>query len=194
MATKTPERVTARERLLTAASELFYEEGVHTVGIDRVIERAGVAKATLYSTFGSKDELIRAYLVQRHDVRRERIGQAIARQVEPRERLLAVFDYLADAFADSGFHGCAFVNASAEALPGSPIEQASDDYRAWVRQLLTDLAREAAAADPEMLARQLHLLYDGAAVSARMDHDPTAAGPARAVAAVLIDGARAAVV
>ena len=57
---------TARERLLAAASELFYDEGVHTVGIDRVIERAGVAKASLYNTFGSKDELVRAYLEQKH--------------------------------------------------------------------------------------------------------------------------------
>ena len=63
------DRRSARERLLAAADELFYEEGVHTVGVDRVIERAGVAKATLYSAFGSKDELIRAYLAARHAAR-----------------------------------------------------------------------------------------------------------------------------
>ena len=65
--TTSAERPSARERLLAAADELFYEEGVHTVGIDRVIERAGVAKASLYNTFGSKDELVRAYLTSRHD-------------------------------------------------------------------------------------------------------------------------------
>ena len=62
MAVKNAARPSARERLLAAADELFYEEGVHTVGIDRVIEHAGVAKGSLYNTFGSKDELIRAYL------------------------------------------------------------------------------------------------------------------------------------
>src|ERR1700712_1232060 len=93
----------ARDRLLAAATELFYEEGVHTVGIDRVIERAGVAKATLYSTFGSKDELIREYLHGRHVARRERILVALERYPTARERLLGVFDVLGDSFADPGF-------------------------------------------------------------------------------------------
>ena len=66
MSAKTAAVPSARERLLAAASELFYAEGVHTVGIDRVIERAGVAKASLYNTFGSKEELVRAYLESRH--------------------------------------------------------------------------------------------------------------------------------
>src|SRR6202035_1080275 len=80
----------ARERLLEAANELFYDEGVHTVGIDRVIERAGVAKASLYNTFGSKDELVRAYLQTRHATVTQRITQAVERYDTPRERLLAV--------------------------------------------------------------------------------------------------------
>src|SRR5882757_8493036 len=71
---KPPER-SARERLLAAANELFYKEGIHTVGIDRVIEKAGVAKASLYTTFGSKDELVRAYLAERFEVRKKRIQE-----------------------------------------------------------------------------------------------------------------------
>src|SRR3954470_3574112 len=85
-------RLTARERLLAAADELFYNEGVHTVGIDRVIEQAGVAKASLYNTFGSKDELVRAYLETRHASVTQRIMQAVDRYDTPRERLLAVFE------------------------------------------------------------------------------------------------------
>src|SRR5438034_11332309 len=93
MSTATNDRLPARERLLAAACELFYEEGVHTVGIDRVIERAGVAKATLYKAFGSKDELIRAYLKARHDATRERMTRELdARYRTPRERLLGVFE------------------------------------------------------------------------------------------------------
>src|SRR5256885_705956 len=90
MSTKTTTRQSARERLLAAASELFYEEGVHTVGIDRVIERAGVAKATLYSAFGSKEKLVRAYLQARHAATRERMARELAaRHQPPRERCAA---------------------------------------------------------------------------------------------------------
>ncbi len=189
MAAKSAEQLSARERLLAAANELFYEEGVNTVGIDRVIERAGVAKATLYSAFGSKDELIRAYLEQRYQARRERTLSALEHIETPRERLMAVFDVLSESLAQPNYHGCAFVNASAEARPGSPIETAVDGYRSWLRALLTKLAGEAGAADPERLAWQLHLLYDGASVSARMDHTPRAAFPARLAAEALISAA-----
>ena len=190
MSTKsTADRLTARERLLAAANELFYAEGVHTVGIDRVIERAGVAKATLYSAYGSKDELIRAYLEGRHQSRRARITAALEEVPTPREGLLVIFDVLSEAFAQPNYHGCAFVNASAEARPGSVIDEAVTEYRSWLRGLLTDLATQAGAARPEQLAKQLHLLYDGAAVSAQMDHDPDSALTARAAAVALIDTA-----
>lgn len=187
MATNTTPRVSARDRLLNAASELFYEEGVHTVGIDRVIERAGVAKATLYNAFGSKDELIRAYLGRRHQARRDRVERALAANYDsPRDRILGVFDVLAESFAEPGFRGCAFVNASAEARPGSPIEAASDESRAWVSSLFVDLAREAGAPDPARLGRQLVLLYDGATVGARMDRKPDTAALARETAEILV--------
>src|SRR5579872_2327563 len=87
-----PVRPSARERLLAAANELFYDEGVHTVGIDRVIERAGVTKASLYNTFGSKDELVRAYLEGRHARIAARITRYLERYSDPRDRLLGVFE------------------------------------------------------------------------------------------------------
>ena len=177
-----------RERLLAAANELFYREGVHTVGIDRVIERAGVAKATLYSTFGSKDELIAAYLEGRHERMRERIERAIARHRSPRARLLAPFAVQEELAADDGYRGCAFANATAESH-GPAAEAAVAAYRAWLRETLTALAAAAGARNPAALARQLHLLYDGAAQSARMDHDPATVRAARAAAAALLDAA-----
>jgi AcrR family transcriptional regulator len=179
----------ARERLLAAADELFYREGVQTVGIDRIISRAGVAKASLYSNFGSKEELVRAYLESRHARTTERISRALTRFRTPRERLLGVFDAQGEQFTDPAFNGCAFVMASAEAPVGGAVERAAEAYRDWVRTLFTTLAREAGAADPDALARQLHLLYDGAGLSARMDHDPSAATTARAAAAALFDAA-----
>jgi AcrR family transcriptional regulator len=181
--------ISARERLLAAADELFYTEGVHTVGIDRVIERAGVAKASLYNTFGSKDELIRAYLAQRHVARQARLAVRLARYDTPRERLLGVFDVLGELFVERGFRGCAFLNASAEARPGSAVEEVCDTSRAWVRGLFVQLAAEAGVAEPDRLAAQLVLLYDGATVGAKMDRDPGAASAARAVASTLIDAA-----
>jgi AcrR family transcriptional regulator len=184
-------RPSARERLLAAANELFYNEGVHTVGIDRIIEQAGVAKASLYNTFGSKDELVRAYLEIRHGNVVQRITQAVERYDTPRERLLAVFEGQGELFAQPDYRGCAFARASAESHPGDLVEQASDAYRRWVRALLTELAARAGAPEPEVLARQLHLLYDGSGQSARMDHDPAVAVAARAAAATLLDAALA---
>jgi AcrR family transcriptional regulator len=86
----------AHDRLLAAANELFYAEGVHTVGIERVIERAGVAKASLYDCFGSKEELIRCYLQGRNERRQARIRERMARFQTPRNKILSVFDVLAE--------------------------------------------------------------------------------------------------
>jgi AcrR family transcriptional regulator len=188
MAVKSAAKPSARERLLTAANELFYTEGVHTVGIDRVIEQAGVAKASLYNIFRSKDELVGAYLESRHANTAARITGALSRYRTPRDRLLGVFDAQGELFADPGFRGCAFVSASSES-PSDVVEKAAADYRSWVRGLFTDLAREAGVPEPEGLARQLHLLYDGASLSARMDHDQSAATAARTAATALLDAA-----
>jgi AcrR family transcriptional regulator len=179
----------ARERLLAAADELFYAEGVHSVGIDRVIDRAGVAKASLYTAFGSKEGLIRAYLEGRHQARRKRLLTGLERFDSPRDRLLGIFDVLAEVSSAREFRGCAFYNASAESPTGGAVEQVSDASRAWTRGLFAELARDAGAPDPEGLAAQLVLLYDGTAVSARMDRNPHAATTARAIATVLLDRA-----
>jgi AcrR family transcriptional regulator len=181
------DRRPARERLLAAADELFYEEGVNLVGIDRVIERAGVAKASLYDCFGSKEELIRSYLQQRHEARQVRLREWMARCATPREKILAVFDSLVEAAAKPEFRGCAFARASAEARPGSSVKAMCDASRAWNLELFADLAKQAGAADPDRVAQQLRLLYDGAALSAHVDKPSTAAAAARAVAEMVLD-------
>jgi AcrR family transcriptional regulator len=181
-------RQSARERLLAAANELFYREGVHTVGIDRVIERAGVAKASLYNTFGSKDELVGAYLEGRHANVTARIARYLERYATPREKLLGVYEAQGELFAEPDFRGCAFVSASSES-PSDAVSRAADSYRGWVRDLLTGLARDVGVSDAESLGRQLHLLYDGASLSARMDRDPAVAVASRAAAEVLLDAA-----
>ncbi|HZZ48756.1 MAG TPA: TetR/AcrR family transcriptional regulator [Pseudonocardia sp.] len=180
---------TARQRLLDAASELFYTEGVQTVGIDRIIEQAGVAKATLYNTFGSKEKLVEAYLQARHADTTAGLSHAVERQHEPRARLLAVFDAQAELFRQPDFRGCAFITASAEAPPGGLIQRATDDYRTDIRSLFGQLAAELEVPDADSLARQLQLIYDGAGLAARMDRDPSIAAAARAAAETLLDAA-----
>jgi AcrR family transcriptional regulator len=182
-------RTSARERLLASARELFYKEGINNVGIDRVIEHAGVAKASLYSNFGSKDELVRAYLQGMHERRKLRITERIARHRSPRERVLAVFDYVGETFAQSGYRGCAFVRTSAE-MPGEgPGKAVIDEARAWMRELFTNLAREAGARNAPAVAQQLVLLYDGAVTAAQVDGNTGAAAVARTLAANLLDAA-----
>jgi AcrR family transcriptional regulator len=183
------DRRPARERLLAAADELFYEEGFNLVGIDRVIERAGVAKASLYDCFGSKEELIRSYLQERHEARQLRIRERLARYATPKEKILAVFDSMAEAAAKPDFRGCAFARASAEARPGSTVKAMCDESRAWNLALFADLAKQAGLADPNRVAQQLRVLYDGAMVSAHVDMSSSAVAAARAMAEVVLDQA-----
>jgi AcrR family transcriptional regulator len=180
----------ARERLLAAAEELFYQEGVQSVGIDKVIERAGVAKASLYGNFNSKDDLVRAYLDSRFEARRAAIETKLALHKAPREKMLAVFDAMTEAIAKPNNRGCAFLRATAEMPADASGRQVCRDARRWTRELLSGLAKEAGAVDPDALAKQLVLLYDGAAASVQMDRDHAAGAAAKAAAALLIDAAR----
>jgi AcrR family transcriptional regulator len=179
-------RLSARERLLAAADELFYENGVNLVGIDRVIEHAGVAKASLYDCFGSKEELIRAYLKARGEKRQARILERMALHKTPQEKILSVFDLLGEIVSQPNYRGCAFQRASAEAGAGSVIKGTCDQVRVWMRSQFTELARAAKAADPELLGQQLALLYDGASITAHLDRDRSAAKAARALAAKML--------
>ena len=171
-------RPSARRRLLDAAGDLFYAEGVQSVGIDRIVEQAGVARASLYNTFGSKEVLVRAYLDERHARTVGRLSAALATTEVPREQVLAVFATQADLISEPGFRGCAFVAASSEAPAGGLVEQASDAYRAWIRGMFLSLASAAGAADPALLAAQLQMIYDGAGVRPRMDRRADAASTA----------------
>ena len=184
-----PRKRSARERLLDAADRLFYAEGVHTVGIDRVLEQSGVAKGSLYYNFGGKDELVRAYLENRHARWVDRINDAIVAAATPTEKILAIFGVLAALIGQPGFRGCAFVNAAAEATQGSVEDLATTEFRTWLRELLTGLLIEAGYRDVGKLATQLVILWDGANVSAQLDRNPAAAVAARDAAADLLRSA-----
>jgi AcrR family transcriptional regulator len=180
----------ARQRLLDAADELFYREGVHRVPIDRVIEKAGVPADTLLEAFGSADELIRTYLRARHTRLQDAVTRALPRYRTPRDRLLGVFEIQGQSFVEPGYRGCALVTASAEALPGEVVMEVATEYRDWVNNLFLDLAFAAEVLHPEELAEQLVVLFDGAAVSAWMDSRPSTVNTSRAIAEALIDAAK----
>jgi AcrR family transcriptional regulator len=180
-------RRTAKARILDAADDLFYNEGIHAVGIDRVIARAGVAKGSLYYSFTGKDDLVREYLTHRHGMWAERISAGIEAHTDPRDRILAVYDVLGALFAQPDYRGCAFVNATAEAAPDSVEAEAASVFRAWVNDLFLGLATDAGAADPKQLAQTLVLLYDGAVATSQMDHTSTPALTARHTAELVLD-------
>jgi AcrR family transcriptional regulator len=174
--TKTSKRPSARERLLAASDELFYRDGVHSTGIDTVIEKAGVAKGSLYYIFGGKDELVATYLRARHEAWRQRVAVAQAGTDDPVEKILAIFDALADYVSLPNFRGCPFVNAAAEAPAGEAQQLAIKQYRDWVRQSFLELAADTGVPESAALADALIVLYDGAMATAEVG------GAARAAA------------
>ncbi len=176
MAPKTAKPPSARERLLAASDELFYRNGVHSTGIDAIIDRAGVAKGSLYYIFGGKDELVAAYLRSRHETWRQRLEAAQADIDDPDQKILAIFDAIADYVSLPEFRGCPFTNAAAELPAGQSQKLAIDEYRDWLRGSFRQLARDTGVADSEALAEALIVLYDGALATANT------AEPARAAA------------
>jgi AcrR family transcriptional regulator len=183
------DRVSVRERLLAAADELFYAQGVHSVGIDRVIELAGVAKASLYRTFGSKEELVAAYLAARHEAIREQILQAVEQENDPRARLLAVFAAECRWLGRVTYRGCSFTRASAESSAGERVHYETASYRQDVRDILTQLATEANVPDPAALGMQLFLLYQGGSIIEAGSQQLVQLSALRRAAETLVDAA-----
>ncbi|MGO4418792.1 TetR/AcrR family transcriptional regulator [Streptomyces sp. MCAF7] len=182
----------AGERLLAAASELFYAQGIGAVGVDAVVARSGVSKPTLYAQFGSKDGLIAAVLDRRRWTRQQALTEFLdGLSSGPEEKLLAVFDWLARGHAKPGFRGCPFTNAAVE-LPDAdhPARAVILAYKTSLRTTLAELAADAGLADPEELGSDLLLLIDGA--NARVVHsgDRTAMRRAGSAAARLVAAAR----
>ncbi|HEV2782581.1 MAG TPA: TetR/AcrR family transcriptional regulator [Actinophytocola sp.] len=167
----------ARRRVLDTAAALFYAEGLHTVGIDRIIAQAGVAKATFYHHFPAKDELVRAYLDEEYQRQRAAIEAMRTASIEPRQILLAIFEYLGKTGASAGFRGCPFTNAAAEYPdPAHPVRRTIAEYRRWSHTLFRDLLADAGDPDPERTATILMMLRDGIVVGSDLD-DPNALRP-----------------
>lgn len=180
-----------RDALLETAEGLFARHGYRAVGIDAVLAAAGVAKMTLYKHFRSKEELIAAVLERRGNVIAAGLAERIATaEGDPDGSLLAVFDWLEQAVRSPQFHGCLFLKAASEYPAATDLpRQAAEAFKQACRDRLQGLCRDLAVADPEALARQLQLLFEGALVVAFLQRKPLAATDARRAAETLLAAA-----
>lgn len=172
----------ARDRILAAANELFYREGIRAIGIDTVIEKAGVAKMSLYRAFPSKDDLIAAFLEMRDKIYWEWWDSVVIRHPDDaRGQLRALFQALAKRTSSPTYRGCPFVNTSVEFPdPAHPARSVIAGHMAELRRRMDGLVAGLGVAEPRALADQLLLLMEGAySVGNTMGPD----GPSATVAA-----------
>ena len=163
------ERIPPRSRILAAAGELFYRHGIRAVGVDAIAEAAGTNKMTLYRHFASKDELVAEYLRQFAefaDTCWDRFARA--HPGDSRAQLRAWLIEMAEHLASAGERGCALANAAVE-LPEKdhPARRVIEDFKRAHRARLVELCRNAGLSEPDMLADELHLLLEGARVTAQ---------------------------
>lgn len=153
----------ARRRLLATASELFYAEGIHAVGIDRIIATAGVTRATLYRHFPGKDDLVVAYLTAVDDAFRTRTDATRSSDRSAEQIIRAIGETIAEDIHRPGFRGCAFLNAAAEYPDAThPVHQAVLEHRRWLLATVTDLFAATGKPDHEPAGRHFVMLRDGA--------------------------------
>jgi AcrR family transcriptional regulator len=176
------------ERLLEAASELFYKEGIGAVGVDTVSESAAVSKRTLYNRFGGKDALVAEYLRRRDERWRAHLRDATEGLDEAADKLLAVFESYGEWLVGDEFRGCAFANAVAE-IPDSdhPACVVARRHKEGVREYLAAAARDAGFDEPDTLAERLLILLEGATATAAMRRNAEPLDVARSVALELMD-------
>lgn len=178
-----------RDRILHAASALFYSQGIKATGVDAIATQAGSNKMTLYKHFSSKEELVVAFLRKRdEDFRSWFVAQIDDRAQHPKDKLLAIFDVIGEWLEIPEFRGCAFINAAAEfPVESNPIHQVSAEFYDNFRSYISGLATQCGIATAECLALQLSLLVEGAIVSEQMKRNSGAALQAKQAARVLID-------
>lgn len=169
---RTPSDV-VRARILETAASLFYLHGIANVGINEVIEKAGVARMSLYHHFSSKDDLILAVLDHISAQRIQAIGKALSGCHAPESRLLAIFLILKETVNEETFRGCAFINAAIErAKPEDPIHARVAKHKRMIQEIFLKLAKEGGAESPDVLSRQLMILWDGAITQSYIHQDP----------------------
>ena len=184
----TPKALSPRDRILEVASELFYQHGIRSVGIDTIIAQSDVAKMTFYKHFKSKDLLVLEFLTRRDEAWRTWFESAVQRLApNPKNRPLAIFDALEQRFSNKTFRGCAFINTMIEMADADHIaHQAAAEHKRKVLQIFRALLSEAGVKKSEELAKAFLLLMDGAIVTAVREGKPGSAKAAKKIAAILL--------
>ncbi|MDT0573360.1 TetR/AcrR family transcriptional regulator [Streptomyces sp. DSM 3412] len=172
-----------REALLDAAERLFYERGIQAVGMDEIRAASGLPLKRIYRFFAAKEDLVVAMLKRRDQRWRGNLAAHVERVLDPRERVLAIFDWLAEWFAEPGFRGCAWINAYGELGPSS--EAVFAEVRSHKQGFHDQIARWVHAIGLPV-AEPVFLLAEGAIVTAGISGDPTPARHARAAVATLL--------
>lgn len=179
-----------RERLIATASDLFYREGFHAIGLDRVLAEVGVTKTTFYNHFQSKEDLILGVLRERDRWWRETFARRLRERAgdDPAAQLRAVFDALEEFISSDEFNGCMFVNVAVEfPRPHAPAHRAAAEHKEMMSAILRDLALRAGAIDPIGLAQEIALLMEGSYVTRHVTGERDAAAIGKRAAAVLLD-------
>ncbi|WP_338703103.1 TetR/AcrR family transcriptional regulator [Streptomyces sp. Q6] len=187
-----PDLTPAARRVLETASRLFYERGIHAVGVDLIASEAGVTKKTLYDRFGSKEQIVVDYLATRDARWRAYLAERLeSTDLSPVERVLTVFDASGTWMAAHSGKGCSMVNAHAEISdPAHPAYAVIVGQKQWMLDLFVRLARDVSPDTARETGRSLMLLHEGALVSDGLDVFPDAFGRARRLAAFLLSAAR----
>ena len=189
-AVRTRNKAKTRRRLLAAACELFYGDGICATGVGAVAEGAGVTKMTLYAHFSSKDDLVAAYLEDNDRRWREFLEERLSGCEDSRDRLLAVCDAYREYFVAREMRGCAFVNCAAEFPdPDHPARRVIRRHKAGVREELRDLAAETGANEPVELAERLFVVLEGAYVTSALEGETGVLDSSRAFFAELVEAA-----
>jgi AcrR family transcriptional regulator len=180
---------TTRQRLIEAALKRFYRDGFRNVGIDPILSDVGISKTAFYKHFESKDDLMLAVLELKNSWLQQQLRDMMARRDDrpPADGLRRLFDMVDQIIASDEYQGCIFVNAAMEfPLPHEPAHQAAAAHKRAVEALVCELAAQAGAEDPEMMAQELCLVMEGAYVTRQVTGNAGAIDIARRIADSII--------
>jgi len=181
-------KVAPKDKVFQTAARLFYQHGYRAIGVDTLAEESGIGKMTLYRHYPSKDDLIVAYLKDSNEIFWRNFEEITKDAPTPREKLLAFFASLQDYVGTPACYGCPFLNVATE-YPQTdyPGHQVALEHKQSVRARFRQLAKEAGAKKPDVLADQLFLLMDGAYMASRMFGMKNPASHLASAAKILID-------